>query len=256
MTDEQEKLVTRNVKLVGYMVNKYFPYIENQETREDAFQEGCVGLIHAALSFDITKGAAFTTYAARCIINQIRMYFRKNNYDGSECQSWSDRDIVISYYNRPDGETAEEFCQKHNIRRYRLTAALYTRNHICLDELIDSSDTGDDKSGRWADIIADPLTINGLDITESPIIIHIDDIILKTANTFTNNTHRAVWFEYIYARIFEFDEEEVEGSTIVPERTQKYLALKYGYAQSYISRLMQKGLNEMRKIIDKEYLKA
>lgn len=71
--DERDKLITENMRLVYYLVRKYYPtYIGN----EDVIQEGMVGLIKAADTWDEEK-RSFSTYATNCIINQIRMYFRR-----------------------------------------------------------------------------------------------------------------------------------------------------------------------------------
>lgn len=40
-------------------------------TRADLIQEGLIGALNAALSFDESKGASFQTYANRCIFNSI-----------------------------------------------------------------------------------------------------------------------------------------------------------------------------------------
>lgn len=71
--EERDKLITDNMRLVYYLIRKYYPtYIGN----EDVVQEGMLGLIKAADTWDETK-RTFATYATNCIINQIRMYFRR-----------------------------------------------------------------------------------------------------------------------------------------------------------------------------------
>ncbi|MDR3314485.1 MAG: sigma-70 family RNA polymerase sigma factor [Oscillospiraceae bacterium] len=44
---------------------------------EDLVQAGCVGLIKAADGFDVTRGAAFSTYAVPVILGEIRRLFRE-----------------------------------------------------------------------------------------------------------------------------------------------------------------------------------
>lgn len=48
----------------------YFDY-------EDIFQEGCIGLLKAVRSFKPDKGIKFSTYAGRCITNEILMHLRR-----------------------------------------------------------------------------------------------------------------------------------------------------------------------------------
>ena len=50
-------------------------YTQNAD-QEDLISIGTIGLIKGISSFDPTKGARLATYAARCIQNEILMYFR------------------------------------------------------------------------------------------------------------------------------------------------------------------------------------
>ena len=77
--EERDALITDNMKLVYYLISRYYPkYIKN----EDVIQEGLLGLVQAAATWDET-GSKFSTYASTCILNQIRYYFRreKNQLD-------------------------------------------------------------------------------------------------------------------------------------------------------------------------------
>ena len=69
----RNKLIEHNLRLVAHIVRKY--YLSSGE-QEDLVSIGTVGLIKAIDSFDVTKGARFTTYAAKCLQNEILMYFR------------------------------------------------------------------------------------------------------------------------------------------------------------------------------------
>lgn len=68
-------LIEKNMRLVAHIVKKY-SYPEDQF--EDLIQTGTIGLIKAVNSFDCDKGNRFATYAAKCIENEILMYFRNN----------------------------------------------------------------------------------------------------------------------------------------------------------------------------------
>lgn len=70
--EERDKLITDNMQLVYYLINKYYPKWLHDE---DVQQEGMVGLVKAADTFDESK-SKFATYAGKCILNQIRLYFR------------------------------------------------------------------------------------------------------------------------------------------------------------------------------------
>lgn len=66
-------LIERNLRLVSHIIKKY--YVQSAD-QEDLISIGTIGLIKAISSFDPAKGAKLATYAARCIENEILMYFR------------------------------------------------------------------------------------------------------------------------------------------------------------------------------------
>ena len=69
----REKLIEHNLRLVAHIVRKYYSTSPNEE---DLISIGTIGLIKSVDSFDIENGARFATYAAKCIQNEILMYFR------------------------------------------------------------------------------------------------------------------------------------------------------------------------------------
>ena len=66
-------LIERNLRLVAHIIKKYYTQTADQE---DLISIGTIGLIKGISSFDPAKGARLATYAARCIENEILMYFR------------------------------------------------------------------------------------------------------------------------------------------------------------------------------------
>ena len=73
--DEQarNRLVEHNLRLVAHVIKKYYAAADDQD---DLISIGTIGLIKAVSTFDPDKGSRFATYAARCIENEILMYFR------------------------------------------------------------------------------------------------------------------------------------------------------------------------------------
>ena len=68
-------LIERNLRLVAHVIKKY----QNlEEDPEDLLSIGTIGLIKAVDTFAPEKGKKLTTYASRCIENEILMYLRKN----------------------------------------------------------------------------------------------------------------------------------------------------------------------------------
>ncbi len=67
------RLIEHNLRLVAHVVRKYYA---SSRDEEDLISIGTVGLIKSVDSFNPANGARFATYAARCIQNEILMYFR------------------------------------------------------------------------------------------------------------------------------------------------------------------------------------
>lgn len=68
----REILILRNLRLVAHVVKKY-QCPENEQ--EELISIGTIGLIKAIATVDADKGR-LSTYAARCIENELLMYFR------------------------------------------------------------------------------------------------------------------------------------------------------------------------------------
>jgi RNA polymerase sporulation-specific sigma factor len=66
-------LIERNLRLVAHIIKKYYTQSGDQD---DLISIGTIGLMKGVSSFDPSKGARLATYAARCIENEILMYFR------------------------------------------------------------------------------------------------------------------------------------------------------------------------------------
>ncbi len=71
--DARNILIERNLRLVAHIIKKYYATSKDQD---DLISIGTIGLIKGVSTFDHKKGARLATYAARCIENEILMYFR------------------------------------------------------------------------------------------------------------------------------------------------------------------------------------
>ena len=80
-------LIERNMRLVAHIMKKYYAQTSDQE---DLISIGTIGLIKGITTFDCGKGARLATYAARCVENEILMYFRS--------QRKSAQDVSLSDY--------------------------------------------------------------------------------------------------------------------------------------------------------------
>ena len=68
----RHKLIEHNLRLVAHIVKKY----HGSEEQEELISIGTFGLIKAVDTFDYHKNTKFSTYASRCIENEILMHFR------------------------------------------------------------------------------------------------------------------------------------------------------------------------------------
>ena len=70
--ESKEILIKHNLRLVAHVVKKYNGAAE----ADDLISCGTIGLIKAVNSFKLDKGTQMSTYAARCIENEILMFLR------------------------------------------------------------------------------------------------------------------------------------------------------------------------------------
>ena len=66
-------LIERNLRLVAHVVKKYQGL---EEDLDDLISIGTIGLIKAVTTFDTAKSNRLSTYAARCIDNELLMMLR------------------------------------------------------------------------------------------------------------------------------------------------------------------------------------
>lgn len=76
----RNRLIEHNLRLVSHIVKKYYSDYDEQE---DLISLGTIGLIKGIDTFDPEKGARLVTYAARCVENEMLMYFRAKKKDSN-----------------------------------------------------------------------------------------------------------------------------------------------------------------------------
>lgn len=72
-SNAKELLIEHNLRLVAHIVKKYQ---SSQEEQDDLISIGTIGLIKAVHTYNPEKGKRLGTYAAKCIENELLMYFR------------------------------------------------------------------------------------------------------------------------------------------------------------------------------------
>lgn len=71
--EARSKLIEHNLRLVAHIIKKYYA---NANDQDDLVSIGTIGLIKAVNTFDAEKGIRLSSYAARCIENEVLMFFR------------------------------------------------------------------------------------------------------------------------------------------------------------------------------------
>ncbi len=71
----RNNLIEHNLRLVAHIIKKYD---HRKEDEDDLISIGTIGLIKGIDSYSYKHGTRITTYCARCIENEIRMYYRSN----------------------------------------------------------------------------------------------------------------------------------------------------------------------------------
>ena len=77
-TKARDILIEHNLRLVAHIVKKYD---NKNEDVDDLISIGTIGLIKGIDSFNKSKNAKMTTYVAKCIENEILMYYRSNKHN-------------------------------------------------------------------------------------------------------------------------------------------------------------------------------
>ena len=67
------RLIEHNMRLISHIIRKYY---SSYQSPDDLLSIGSLGLIKAVDTFKAEKGTRFATYAAKCIQNEILMFFR------------------------------------------------------------------------------------------------------------------------------------------------------------------------------------
>ncbi len=79
--DARAKIIEHNLRLVSHVIRKYY---SSYGEEDELLSIGSVGLIKAVDTFKSEKGTRFATYGAKCVQNEILMFFRSQKKNSSE----------------------------------------------------------------------------------------------------------------------------------------------------------------------------
>lgn len=77
----RDRLIRHNLRLVAHVTKKYYAAAAAQD---DLISIGTIGLIKAVDTFDPSRASKFSSYASRCIENELRMELRRTRREGAQ----------------------------------------------------------------------------------------------------------------------------------------------------------------------------
>lgn len=121
----RSRLIEHNLRLVAHVVRKYYTSYHNPD---ELVSIGSLGLIKAIDSFRVENGARFATYAAKCVQNEILMFFRSQKKLSCEVSIHETIDVdrdgnpltYIDVISAEDNITRDLDLKIHTERLYRL----------------------------------------------------------------------------------------------------------------------------------------
>ena len=131
----REKLIRHNLRLVAHIAKKYYALPGEQD---DLISIGTIGLMKAVDTFDSTRRARFSTYASRCIENELRMHFRRLRRGGTtvslqETLEAGKEDTALTF----SDVLQDSFCMEENCERQEEAARLrenFTDMRYCFSD--------------------------------------------------------------------------------------------------------------------------
>ena len=114
-------LIERNLRLVAHVVKKY----QGTDVElDDLISIGTIGLMKAIATFDPSRTARLSTYAARCIDNELLMLFRSRRKFSREVSLYepigTDKEgneiSLLDVIEGPSVDVVEDYSTRENIR--------------------------------------------------------------------------------------------------------------------------------------------
>lgn len=222
--EAREQFIKGNLRLVLSVIQRFTG--NNNESADDLFQVGCIGLIKAIDNFDRSLDVKFSTYAVPMIIGECRRYMRDNN---AIRVSRSLRDIAYKAIYAKDmltkkldrDPTVEEIAREIEIPKEDVVNAL--------------------------DAIATPMSLYEPVYQEGQDILYLMDQVSDKKNKEEN------WVENISLREAMKKLDEREYSIIklrfFEGKTQTEVADEISISQAQVSRLEKNALKTMRNYL-------
>ncbi|MDQ6779964.1 MAG: SigB/SigF/SigG family RNA polymerase sigma factor [Candidatus Eremiobacteraeota bacterium] len=226
----REELVVAHLNLVRYLAVRF---ANRGEALDDLIQVGTVGLIKAIDRFDTGRGVEFTTYATPTIIGEIKRYFRDKGWAVRVPRRLQELNLAV---NRAVESVSVE------LGRAATVSDLAQRLGATDEEIIEAQELGqaynllslDSELSVDGDAKATTL-LDYLGREDSELALLEDKANLEPAFTILDRRERII----IYLRFYE-------------NMSQTEVAKRLNVSQMHISRLQQRALDKLKKILKEE----
>lgn len=222
--EAREQFIRGNLRLVLSVIQRFVG--NNNESADDLFQVGCIGLIKAIDNFDRSLDVKFSTYAVPMIIGECRRYLRDNN---SIRVSRSLRDIAYKAIYAKDMLTKK-----------------YDREPT-IEEIAKEIDMPKEQVVIALDAIATPMSLNEPVYQEGQDVLYLMDQVSDKKNREEN------WVENISLKEAMKKLDDREYSIIklrfFEGKTQTEVADEISISQAQVSRLEKNALKTMRNYL-------
>lgn len=223
-TELKEEFINANLRLVLSLVRKFN---NREESVDDIFQVGVVGLIKAIDNFDITQNVQFSTYAVPMIIGEIKRFLRDNS---AMRVSRSLRDLSYKI-----SKEKEKYISKNNEEptvEYLAKVLNESKEDIILA----------------MESVVKPMSLYDAVYNDGGDVIYVLDQIKNEKNELENITETLSVMQAL-EKLSE-KEKTIISKRFFENKTQVDLAKEIGVSQAQISRIEKVALARMKKKLE------
>ena len=219
--EAREKFINGNLRLVLSVVQRFSG---RNESADDLFQIGCIGLIKAIDNFDPSLNVQFSTYGVPMIIGEIRRYLRDNNI------------VRVS-------RSIRDLAYKTMQVREKLTKE--TGKEPTIEEMAKELNVEPEEIAFSLDAIQDPVSLQEPVYNDGADSIYVMDQVKDSKNT------DELWAENI--TILEAMEKLNDKEKLIVNkrffdgRTQMEVAQEIGISQAQVSRLEKSAIERIKR---------
>lgn len=217
----REELIIGNLRLVLSVIQRFNP---KNDSANDLFQVGCIGLIKSIDNFNLDFDVKFSTYAVAMIIGEVRRYQRDNN---SVRISRSIRDLAYRAL-----QVKEEISRTE-------------QREATVREIAERLGETEKSVGAAMEAIVEPVSLYDSVYNDGEDSVYVIDKLTQDGDTGEE------WVESISLKdaLRKLNERELGIITrrFYKGKTQMEIAEEIGISQAQVSRLEKGAIDKLRK---------